>query len=303
MGVNTLEYAELLQTKLDQRMVETSTSGWMEENAGEVNYNGGKTVKVPTMELTGLKDYDRDAGYKRGGVTLNYQTLDMTMDRGTSFILDSMDVSETNFIANASMVAGEFQRQKVVPEVDAYRYSKIAAITEQTKATYTVDASTVFDALIDDIAYVRNIVGETEPLVCSINGLVKAQIEKLKAFRESVDVSNFGQGTIHTKVKMLNDVPILGVPSARMKTSYVFADGETDGQEDGGFAPGTTAKNINWIVMPRRAVIAISRQDKMKIIEPEVNQSADAWLITYRKYHDLWILKKQLESIRANIEG
>lgn len=85
MPLNTINYASVLQNRLDQRMVETSTSGWMEANAGQVIYNGGKSIKVPRMELSGLMDYDRDLGYPQGSVTLTYQTLDMTMDRGPLF--------------------------------------------------------------------------------------------------------------------------------------------------------------------------------------------------------------------------
>ncbi len=161
----------------------------------------------------------------------------------------------------------------------------------------------MYDALVDDIAFVRNLVGETEPLVCCISGTVKAQLEKLEIFRKTVDVTNFTQGSISTKVKTVNDVPLLAVPSARMKTSYVFADGKTEGEETGGFKAGTEAKDINWIIMPKKAPVAISRQDKMKIFDPQTYQKADAWFIGYRKYHELWILKNQLGNIRPNIAG
>lgn len=303
MALNTLEYAQILQAKLDQKMVEASTSGWMEANAGQVIYNGGREVKVPVMELTGLKDYDRDKGYPEGSVTLSYQTLTMGMDRGTSFQLDAMDVNESNFIASATTVAGEFQREQVVPEVDAYRYSRIAALAEATKKIYTVAKEDVYDALMDDIAFVRNLVGETVPLVCCISGLIKAELEKLEAFRKTVDVAAFTQGSINTEVKTVNGVPLLPVPSARMKTSYTFADGVSEGEEEGGFKAGAEAKDINWIVMPKKAPIAISRQDKMKIFAPETYQKADAWFIGYRKYHELWVLKNQLGNIRPNIAG
>lgn len=303
MPLNTINYASVLQNRLDQRMVETSTSGWMEANAGQVIYNGGKSIKVPRMELTGLMDYDRDFGYPQGSVTLTYQTLDMTMDRGTSFLLDAMDVNETNFVASASALAGQFQKDKVVPEIDAYRYSKLAAIAQENQTEYKVDPLTVYEALCDDIAFVRDKVGETEPLVCSINGLVKAQLEKLKEFKNSIDLADFKQGSINTKIKTLNEVSILGVPSSRMKTSYVFADGKTDGQTEGGFTPGADAKSINWIVMPKKAAIAVSKQDKMKIFSPDVYQKADAWFVGYRRYHDLWVLKSMLECIKPNISA
>lgn len=63
----------------------------------------------------------RDEGYVQGAVTLEYETKRMTQDRGRKFQLDSMDVNETNFVATAAAVMGEFQRMYVVPEIDAYR--------------------------------------------------------------------------------------------------------------------------------------------------------------------------------------
>ena len=59
---NTLAYSTLFQTNLDKAMVQTAQTSWMEENAGQVIYNGGKEVKIPKMTLTGLRNYDRSSG-------------------------------------------------------------------------------------------------------------------------------------------------------------------------------------------------------------------------------------------------
>ena len=85
-----------------------------------------------------------------------------------------------------------------------------------------------------------------------------------------------------------------------MKTQYVFNDGKTANQQAGGFKADTTAKDINWIIMPQRAPIAVSKTDKVRIFTPELNQKADAWKIDYRKYHDLWIPKNRFATIRVN---
>ena len=299
--INASEYSTIFQNQLDKSFVEQSTTGWMEANAGNVIYNGGKYIKIPTLNIDGLKDYDRKNGYPSGSVELSYQTMEMTKDRSTSFLLDAMDVNETNFVASAGNVSSEFQRTQVIPEVDSYRYSKIYAEAENGRKEYTVDEATVFEAFIDDIAYVQDIVGENEPLVASISGIAAAAISKLKDFQKLVDTTNFVAGTLNTKVKTINDVPLFKVPSARMYTSYVFKDGKTEGQEQGGFEKGETAKQMNWIIMPRRAVIAVAKQDNMKIITPQINQTADAWKLTYRKYHDLWIKQSYLDTIRCNI--
>ena len=76
-------------------------------------------------------------------------------------------------------------------------------------------------------------------------------------------------------------------------------DGTTGGQEAGGFTPAAKATQINWIICPKSAPIAVSKTDNFKIIDPDANQSADAWLIAYRKFHDLWIKDNMLPSIRV----
>lgn len=162
MALNTLVYGEQLQKKLDASATLGLTSGWMDANAGQVEYNGGNKVRMPEIETTGLKDYDRNKGYPDGSVTLRFKDYDMTMDRGTSFQLDAMDVNETNFIANATSVTSNFQKEHVLPEVDAYRYSKLyALLNEAGRATvYTVDVDSVMDALLADIGEIRDKIGE-----------------------------------------------------------------------------------------------------------------------------------------------
>lgn len=47
----------------------------------------------------------------------------------------------------------EFQNTKVIPEIDAYRYSKIAELAQAAgKArAYTVDVETIFENLLQDM--------------------------------------------------------------------------------------------------------------------------------------------------------
>ena len=45
MAINTFEYAKLLQNKLDQHMIATSATGWMESNAGQVIYKAGTRLR------------------------------------------------------------------------------------------------------------------------------------------------------------------------------------------------------------------------------------------------------------------
>ena len=66
MAINTIEYAKVFTDALDAQLVEGSTSGWMEANAGQVKYQGGNEIKIPKITLNGMGDYDRDAGFTQG---------------------------------------------------------------------------------------------------------------------------------------------------------------------------------------------------------------------------------------------
>lgn len=305
MALNSLAYATQLQKKLDASATLGLTSGWMDANAGQVEYNGGNKIKMPDISTTGLKDYDRDKGYPEGSVTLTLKVYEMTMDRGTSFQLDAMDIDETNFIANATTVVGKFQKEQVLPEIDAYRYSKLYALLKEAErmTTYTAEEKTVMDALLADIGMIRDEIGEDIPLVISISQKVKTILEKDDKFAKRLDVADFKAGVINTRLKQIDNCYLKSVPSARMKTSYVFRDGKSEGQEDGGFAPGESSKQINWIITAQDAPIAVTKQDKIKIIDPETYQKADAWFIGYRRYHELWYPENRYKKGFVNAEG
>ena len=304
MPLNTLLYATQLQTKLDESATRGLTSGWMDANAVQVEYNGGNKVRMPEISTTGLKDYDRDDGYPQGSISLTFKDYDMTMDRGTSFQLDAMDVNETNFIVNATSVIGSFQKEKVLPEIDSYRYSRLYALLKAAgKATaYTAVEGTVWKKLQEDIARVRDEVGEDIPLVITLAQPVKTMLELDDKFTKILNVAEFKAGTINTTLKQYNNSFFKPVPSSRMKTSYVFKDGKTEGEKDGGFAPAENAAGINWIITPQSAPVAVTKQDKMKIIDPDTYQKADAWFIGYRRYHEVWLPEGRYQKCWANAE-
>lgn len=303
MPINTLQYSQQFQTVLDAQMLAGATSAFMEANAGQVKYDGGDTVHIPEISMQGLAKYDRDEGFNQGSVTLKFNPYKMTQDRGRTFQLDSMDVNETNFVATAGTVMGEFQRTQVIPEIDSYRYSKIAALaTAENKVTtgFTPAVATILEKLEAEITEIQDVVGEDEGLIIVMSTKLRAILNNADKFNRYLNVAEFKNGSVNTTVKSFNDIPILGVPSARMKTAYVFNDGKTANQQAGGFKADTGAKDINWIIMPQRAPVAVSKTDKVRVFTPELNQKADAWKIDYRKYHDLWIPKNRFAAIRVN---
>lgn len=301
MGINTMEYAAIFMEELDHQLVEGSTTGWMEENAGQVQYNGGAEVKIPKMTMSGLGNYDRDGGFVKGAVSVTYETKEMTQDRGRTFQLDAMDVDETNFAAMAGNVMGEFQRTKVIPEIDAYRYSKIAALAEAKSKTkkYQPAVNTIFENLMTDINTVRDTVGECTEIVIAMNAKTAGMLDLEKGGSNILQGGTFMQGSVELKVKEIDGCPIIRVPSARFQTKFKFLDGVND--TEGGFTADKAAKEINWMILAKNAPVAVSKTDVTRIFDPMTNQNANAWKIDYRKYHDLWIMDNGMDGILVSI--
>ncbi len=311
---NTIEYSQIFMDALDKQMVEGATSGWMEENAGQVKYSGGSQIKIPKISMNGLGDYSRENGFTKGSVTYEYELMELRKDRGITFQLDAMDVDETNFGAAAGNVLGEFQRTKVVPEVDAYRYSTIADLAAKAgnKTEIAITAANILSKLMADIAAVQDAAGSAYEVIITMPVPVAALLDEADGVSRRLDVTDFKQGGMNFRVKSIDGNPIIRVPSVRMKTKYVFYDGRTPSDESesnptpdqtaGGFAAAADAKSINWLITVRRAPIAVSKTDVTRIFDPMTNQSANAWKIDYRKYHDIWVPDNAMAGVWANIK-
>ena len=299
--MNTMQYASVFMTELDKQLVEKSTTGWMEDNAMQVQYNGGAEVKIPKMTMSGLGDYDRNSGFAQGAVAVTYETKTLTQDRGRTFQLDAMDVDETNFAATAGAVMREFQSTKVIPEIDAYRYSKIYELAEAAgkTSTYTPAVDSIFETLMNDITAVRDAAGECTEIVIAMSAKVAGMLDLAKGGTNVLQSGFFEQGKAEIKVKEIDGCPIIRVPSVRFQTKYTFMDGVENAE--GGFAAATDAKGINWIVMVKQAPVAISKTDVTRIFDPMTNQNANAWKIDYRKYHDLWIMDNGMDGVLVSV--
>jgi hypothetical protein len=98
-------------------------------------------------------------------------------------------------------------------------------------------------------------------------------------------------GRIDRSVASLDDVTVVKVPSARMKTVYDFSNG---------FAPGSTAKQINAILAHPKSVIAVDKHAYIKLWPEGTHTQGDGWLYQNRKYGDLFVIPNRKAGIVIN---
>ena len=187
--------------------------------------------------------------------------------------------------------------------MDAYRLSKISAIakTANQSKDYTVDEATILAELKAGIRAVQDYIGGT-PVRIILTSEVLGALENSPKWDRTVQVDNFTQGNLNFQVKSIDGNRIQTVPSARMFSQILVKDGETSGQEAGGYEKAVGAQDINFLIVAENAPIAISKTDLLRIFDPLTNQDANAWKIDYRKYHDLWIKKSMEKAIYANLK-
>ena len=286
-------YQNKVVPRLYQQYLQGAVTSWMENNAIGVEYTGGKYVTMNDISVDGLGNYDRNLGYPRGNVTGSKKQYEMTMDRGREFVIDVADNDETGFLVNAGSVMSVFQQEHVIPEIDAFRISKIHSIVNTNKTdniiSSNIDPDDITYTLADDIATLRDRIGNV-PLIIMMSGITQKYFGR--EFAHTLDYVNFMRGSLSTKVKAIDGDPFMIMPSSRMKTAYDFKDGITAGQEAGGFAANAGAKDIKWIITPATAPIAVAKIDKSRVFDPNTYQGAHAWKVDYRIFHDLWMTPK-----------
>ena len=224
---------------------------------------------IPKMSMDGLGDYSKSAGYVNGDVTLEMETVKCNFDRGRMFTVDSMDNIETAGVAFGRL-AGEFIRTKVVPELDAFRfasYAGLSGISTTTGAALSTGADVIAAIAAAADGMDNDEVPQSERylfITPTLLGLVR------------------DMQTNQSRAVLDQFAGVVKVPQSRFYTAIDQLDGKTSGEEAGGYTKATSAKNINFMIIHKPAVIQFEKHVVPKIVTPEQNQDADAWKFGYR---------------------
>ena len=292
MAINSIENAVRYSTELDKMFAQKSATGFFADNALATKFVGAKTVIIPDVDFQGLADYDRDAGYTKGAITVSNTSYTMAMDRARSLQIDREDMDETGIANLAGKILGEYVRTKVVPECDAYVLSKLGGLALSRSNIVNGDVTKPYEALCQLINEVQSVVGYDEELVAIVDGYMFAALQNSAEISKMITVSDFKQGDVNLKVKSINGVSIIPVVSERMKTAYTFNGGNL-----GGFKPLSNAREIYMLVLPKTAAHLVKKTENMRIFTPEQNIDADAYKFDYRIYYDVFVNKSGLDAV------
>ena len=281
---NSIALVKKYVDKLDDVYKLASLTDILESDASTVRQGTNTNeIIIPKIDMDGLADYSRSGGYVDGDDRLTWETVKFDYDRGRSFSVDAMDNEETIGIS-FGMLSSRFVRNKVVPEMDAYRFAEYASKSGVTVKSENLSSGS---AVCDAITVANNVLDEAE---------VDAE-NRILFITPSLYNAIIALDTYKSKAMLEGFSKVVKVPQTRFYTAIDLLDGKTSGEEIGGYKKSTTGKNINFMIIQKSAVLQFTKHIVNKVIAPEDNQSADAWKFFYRAYGLMDVYENKVKGI------
>lgn len=257
-----------------------------------------RTIHIPQIAMDGLGDYSPTTGFVNGNVTFTWVSYTFSQNRGRKFVIDLVEDMET---INQVFVntAAQFMRTKVIPEIDAYRLSTIAAQAQSGNIASPGDltAATALEAIDTGMQIMADNEVGMENMVIFISNEVKTHLKQSDQIERNFQVQMMN-GMVMRNIMGLDGVPVVPVPRGRFYTNITLQDGTTSGQESGGFVKNaTTGRDINFMIVDKAAVFGIKKIAVPRVFDANTYQDAHATAYDFHLYHDMFVFNNKRNGI------
>ena len=297
----------------DKVYKQDSVTSILDTTDERVKFIGAKTVKIAKMQFGGLSNYYRNNaeagsapagtqfygsagfGYQQSNAKMQWETFTLSQDRAASFPIEYFDDEESGGLLVGNAVT-EISRTIIVPEIDAYALSTLAANAgKQATTEGGITSANALSALNDAFWYFE------EHEVPAADQVIYVSPAFMKALRESTQITRFiepapGEKKVSYKITEYEGRTLITVPPTRFRTKYKAYDG--------GYGFGDGSMPINLLAVSKSAVIHIKKYEKVKIVSGDLNLAAngfDGYTVYARVYHDVFVPDNKKVGIYANV--
>ena len=284
--------------QLDEVFVRESVTGILENKSGieiRQSFVNAQTVYIPDITLSGLGQYDRADGFPLGSAVLNWEPYTLSQDRGIEIPIDNMDDEESAGVLASNLLLLN-EKKSVIPEVDAYRLSKLAGKAKTVVVGALTDNNILSLFAAADKALEDEEVG-LEDVVYFVSTELNQKLKTSTELSRLISNAEMKIGDITLTVKTFDSRPIVVVPPTRFKTLYTFYTGRESGTARFGFASATNSSAINLMAVHYNAALPIKKHAPVRVFTPEQNQDKDGWKFQTRIYHDIFVPKNKTGGI------
>ena len=325
MATNTLANSVALITKYSteafDKVYKTDSRIALLEGVsdGRVKFSidNAKIVKVYKANYGGLSDYERnnvelgaseglgDRGYKEAAIEGKWETRELTQDRGAKYVIENFDNEETAGLT-VGKATTEINRTIVIPEIDAYGFSKIAEEVKKYSTGLTdsknyvsgaIAADTILSEINSGLTWLDDNEVPEENQIIFISTAAKNALRSTKELTRFMDSDKDIGHKISFKVTDYEGRPLVVVPPKRFREGFTKLP-------SGGYK--LAGEPIDFICMDKNAAVHVVKYQKQKILTGEAalaNTDMDATVIFVRIYHDVIIFDNRLCGIYVHVGG
>lgn len=314
-----LNYAETWSPELLEIMEQESLTSPFITTA--VKWLNAKTFHFTQMSTSGYKSHSRQGGWNKGTVAQEDVPFTLTHDRDISFLIDKIDVDETNQTASIQNISKVFHKTQQVPEMDAYFFSKVAtkALTLEGYHSSTAESAwtkaNVFGKLKSMLSagklrrYVKN-----GALICYVRSFVMDLLEQSTDFTRKIEMTQIAEGGIgiETRVTDIDGVTIMEViDDERFYDKFDFTDGfvpvaKVAADATKGVAAVTGSHKINVLIASPLTVKTVPKINSIYYFNPGQHTEGDGYLYQDRSLSDTFIFpngkNNRVDSIYVDID-
>lgn len=289
---NSLEKSQKYLDLIIELYRKGSLTAGLETSAVRFDPIDANVIKMLRITSTGLGDYTRNVGYPKGDVTAIWDSYTLAVDRGARFGLDRLDEEEVLALTIGAL-AGQWTRDNMIPELDAFRFAKFAG-EAGTLVDGTLAAATMLAAI--DAAAVKLNNAEVPDMgdrLLFINQ--DLELEMRQALTRG-GLAN--EALINTRIESYNGMKVVYVPSARFNEILTLNPGT-----GGSWGFTGSGKPINFMLLDPKAVWVVTRAANGKFITANENQALDSNEFMFRICHDAGAIKGREIGIYAHLRA
>ena len=285
----TLNYITRDDGVFDEALIQNTLTNPLVKNVNFIDNT--KSFTLTDITVSGYKDHTRDKGFNAGTYSNEKEVYTVTQDRDIEFYVDTMDVDETNQDVSAANISRKFIETQSGPEIDAYRFEKLAAFAA-ANGNSEIQALTevnVYSAIKDGILPVRRYGAQN--LLGYVSSEVMDALERSIEFNRSITVQNVGVSTLDSRITSIDGVSLIEVWDIdRFNSEHDYTEG---------FKPKGNFLNFLIVAVPQ--IIAVNKHQAIFLFAPGEHTQGDGWLYQNRLYHDLIVPKNQINAVTASL--
>lgn len=307
-----------------------SFSSLLDRQSNLIKFDNARTVRVFKGALGGLGNYRRNnvelgqpeglapRGYVQSNLQATWETYTLTQDRAACYPIEYFDDEETAGLS-VGYVVKESSRTVVIPEVDAYCFSKIIDYLVKFNFGSIADWTNPGTAMLGNLVIGNADNIATAPIAALNKGYKWLADNEVPVERQIV----FASTAFDNALRETNELyrRLAAEPSSDKSVSFHITNYEgrrivvVPPQRFGvlfatnpinGYHFADDDPYIDFIVMDQEAAVHVVKYNKVKTLTGEAALAAtnmDAIVVYVRIYHDVFVFDNRIVGIYAHVGG